>query len=262
MTASPLPANDGGVLNSDEVAAFHRDGFLVKKAMFAAGRIAEMARWIDEIDNAPEERGGPWMYFETSLLDNQSRLLNRVENFYPHHDEFRQLFDGPELNGGCADLFGEPAVLYKDKINFKYPGGDGFKPHQDQQAGWGKYADYFITALVSIDPATVENGCLELVAGKHKDGLIGEEWKPISDDEWNDMGIRPYPTEPGDVVFFDSFAPHGSGPNLTDQQRRVIYVTYNASSKGDHRVQYYADKFESYPPDIERDPAKDYAFRV
>lgn len=260
--ATLTPNATGGVLSADEIEAFHRDGFLVKKAMFDARRMAEIARWVEEVGGAPEVKGGPWMYFETSLLDNKSRLLNRLENFYPYHEGFRELFDGPELNGGCADLFGEPAVLYKDKINFKYPGGDGFKPHQDQQAGWGRYADYFITALVSIDEATVENGCLELVAGKHKDGLIGEEWKPISEDEWKDMGIRPYPTEPGDVVYFDSFAPHGSGPNLTDQQRRVLYVTYNAASKGDHRAQYYADKFESFPPDIERDPDKDYAFRV
>ncbi|MEC8204785.1 MAG: phytanoyl-CoA dioxygenase family protein, partial [Pseudomonadota bacterium] len=52
-------------------------------------------------------------------------------------------------------------------MNFKLPGGDGFELHQDQQAGWGTYTDFFITALVSIDAATEENGCLELVAGLH-----------------------------------------------------------------------------------------------
>jgi ectoine hydroxylase-related dioxygenase (phytanoyl-CoA dioxygenase family) len=71
-----------------------------------------------------------------------------------------------------------------------------------------------------------------------------------------------YPTEPGDVVFFDSFAPHGSGPNMSDHKRRVLYVTYNRAADGDHRKQYYADKRASYPPDIERDPQKDYQFRV
>jgi hypothetical protein len=42
----------------------------------------------------------------------------------------------------------------------------------------------------------------------------------------------------------------------------VLYVTYNRASAGDHRQRYYADKRASYPPDIERDPAKTYVFRV
>ena len=49
---------------------------------------------------------------------------------------------------------------------------------------------------------------------------------------------------------------------MTDAKRRVLYVTYNAASAGDHRVQYYVDKRQSYPPDIERDPSKEYVFRV
>jgi hypothetical protein len=49
---------------------------------------------------------------------------------------------------------------------------------------------------------------------------------------------------------------------MTDQKRRVLYVTYNRKADGDRRAQYYADKRASYPPDIERDPNKEYRFRV
>ena len=49
---------------------------------------------------------------------------------------------------------------------------------------------------------------------------------------------------------------------MSDGKRRVLYVTYNAASAGDHREQYYADKRESFPPDIERNPSKEYVFRV
>ena len=44
--------------------------------------------------------------------------------------------------------------------------------------------------------------------------------------------------------------------------RRVLYITYNRRSAGDHRVRYYADKRKSFPPDIERDPTRTYTFRV
>ena len=76
------------------------------------------------------------------------------------------------------------------------------------------------------------------------------------------MAFEPCPTAPGDVVFFDSYAPHQSAPNLTDRRRRVLYVTYNRLADGDHRAQYYADKRLSFPPDIEREPDQEYVFRV
>ena len=76
------------------------------------------------------------------------------------------------------------------------------------------------------------------------------------------MRFVAYPSRPGDVVFFDSYVPHRSGPNLTAEARRVLYVTYNRLSEGDHRTRYYADKRKSYPPDCEREPGKPYVYRV
>lgn len=96
------------------------------------------------------------IYSEPNLREPGRRLINRIENFYPYHAGFRALFDGETLCGRVSELFGEPAVLFKDKINFKMPGGDGFKPHEDQQAGWSSYASIFITTLVAIDEATAE----------------------------------------------------------------------------------------------------------
>ena len=98
-----------------------------------------------------------------------------------------------------------------------------------------------------------------MAGGYHDKGLIGEQWKPLEEDA---LDYESIPTSPGDAVFFDSFAPHRSGPNLTNKQRRVLYVTYNAAAEGNHRRQYYDDKRLSYPPDIEREAGKEYIFRV
>jgi ectoine hydroxylase-related dioxygenase (phytanoyl-CoA dioxygenase family) len=72
----------------------------------------------------------------------------------------------------------------------------------------------------------------------------------------------PCPTSPGDVVFFDCYAPHASEPNRSDQTRRLYFATYNRASAGDHLARYYADKRKSFPPDIEREPGVEYVFRV
>ncbi len=152
-------------------------------------------------------------------------------------------------------------MLFKEKINFKQPGGDGFKPRPDSQAGWWKYGDYQITVMVCIDEATVENGCLQLVAGHHKRGLF-REWEPLTEEDMEGMDFVPCPTEPGDLAFFDSSAPHASEPNLGDRMRRLYFATFNHLSLGDRMAEYYADKHKRYPPDIDRDPGGDYSYRV
>ena len=139
--------------------SFDRDGFVVVPGLFDAAEARQISAWTDEVQAQPETPGRAMMYFEPSLLHPGQRVLQRVENFCPFHPGFAALCDGPKLRGAVATLFGEPAVLFKDKINFKLPGGDGFKPHQDQQAGWTVYADLFITAMVSIDATTAGNGC-------------------------------------------------------------------------------------------------------
>lgn len=118
-----------------------------------------------------------------------------------------------------------------------------------------------ITAICSVADDTYFTD-REIAAGHHRRGIIGESWRPMAGSELDGVDFMSLPTMPGDAVFFDSFAPHRSDPNLTDAARRVLYVTYNKRCEGDRRARYYADKRKSFPPDIERDPDKDYKFRV
>lgn len=249
------------VLTETAMDAFRRDGFVLVPGAFDEAAMARIARWSDELVTRPELPGRHMAYYEDSLVEPGRRVLSRIENFCPYHPEFDRLLRGASMMSWMARLFGEPAVLFKDKINFKLSGADGFKAHQDVQAGWDAYASLHITMLLSIDDAHEHNGCLELAPGHHRRGLIGSMWEPL-DEGSPAIEYRAAPTRSGDVLFFDSFAPHRSGPNRSGQPRRVLYVTYNRASEGDHRDRYYADKRLSYPPDCERDRHREYVFRV
>ena len=189
-------------------------------------------------------------------------MVQRIENFCPFHEGFDTLVRHGPLIQAAEQLLGGPALLFKDKINFKMAGGAGFEPHQDQQAGWSAYAPMFVTALVCIDRATTRNGCLEMARSPRYAGMIGEEWTPLTPEQMAAFALEPVETEPGDVLFFDSYAPHASKPNLTDQARRLLYLTYSAAREGDLRGRYFADKRASYPPDVERQAGVAYRFRV
>jgi len=201
-------------------------------------------------------------YFENSLID-QSRILQRIENFLDYHPELNEMFNGKNFLNIVTDMMGDEAVLFKEKINYKLPGGGEFKPHQDAQAGWGQYGHTFhVSVLVTIDPSDKENGCLEVVRGKHKEGLLGPEWQELSDDVVAKLEWEPVPTQPGDILLFDSFVPHRSGPNLSSRPRRALYLTYNMRSQGECRDQYYVDKRKNYPPDIEREAGRVYVYKI
>ena len=246
-------------LSEKKIKEFKETGFLIIRGLYSNEKLKKIIQWTNEVTNYPEIKNKYMMYFEESKLDSKKRILSRMENIEPFHKGFSKLFISGEIQKIVSQLFNEEALLFKDKINFKMPGGDGFKAHQDVQAGWDKYAKLHITALVSIDTSSIENGCLEIAPGNHCKGLIGERWQPIDEDLLN---YSPVETAPGDAIFFDSYAPHRSGPNLTKDRRRVLYVTYNAISDGDQRSKYYADKYLTYPPDIDRDPNKKYIFKV
>jgi len=248
-------------LCAQQVAAFSRDGFVLVPRFFDAGTMAQLDRWTEELRALPELSGRHWVYREDDLRHPGQRVLSRIENFCPFHAGMRALLEGERVRHALAQLMGGPVVLFKDKINFKLPGSAGFEAHQDVQAGWDRYASLHLTMLVSIDEATPANGCLELAAGWHRRGIIGEMWKPLSQ-QVPDGAYRACPTAAGDVVFFDSFVPHRSAANTTGRARRVLYVTYNRRSEGDRRAEYYRDKHASFPPDVDRDPDREYVYRV
>src|SRR5580698_6424248 len=155
-----------GRLSNEQLALFQRDGFVVVRGMYRS-QAGQLQQWASDIATWPEVPGKSAMYFEYSLREPSTRILNRVEQFIEYHDGFRGLSLGPPLMNHLAQLFGESAVLFKDKINYKMPGGGRFEPHQDIQAGWREFAPYFISVMVSIDANTRENGCAEFAAGYH-----------------------------------------------------------------------------------------------
>jgi hypothetical protein len=256
------PVAEDRPLPPEALAAYANTGWCAVAGFYSPAETAELVGWTEEVSGLPEEPGKHAVYHENSLIDGEAKIVQRIEDFCPFHEGFDGEMRRGRLARAVQQLLGEPAVLFKEKINFKMPGGAGFEPHQDQQAGWSDFAPLFVTALVCIDEATLENGCLEMADAPRFAGLIGQEWAPLTDAEMAGFALTPLPTKPGDVVFFDSYVPHASKPNLTKSPRRALYVTYNRAADGDHRARYFAEKRANFPPDIEREPGKEYRFRV
>jgi hypothetical protein len=250
------------MLSNQEIELFRRDGFLVCKNMFTQSEMQEVSSFIDRLIALPPDKNGAMVYLEDSLKAPSQRIVSRIEKFVEADRSLADFVHSPRLIDALEVLLSDAPILFKEKINFKMPGGSGFAAHQDIQPGWDDYCPYFISVLVTVDESTIANGCLELSAGHHKKGLLGARWEPLTEEQLKGITFVPYEMQPGDVAFFDCFAPHQSKPNLTEKQRRNIYLTFNRKSEGDHRLRYFADKRANYPPDAEREPGKEYVFKV
>jgi hypothetical protein len=251
-------------LSDAQVDAFRGHEHEPVPGLFAREAAPRLAAAGDALASGPRVRGaaGVWCYYDDRARGaHGERLLHRIEHFRDHDPTLRDAIADARVMAALERLFGEPAVLFKEKINFKPPGASGFDAHQDMQAGWARYARSFVTVLVSLDATTPENGCLEL-APHDGAALLAPEWAPLPDEVCRRLRFRALPTAPGDALLFDAYVPHRSAPNRTHASRRVLYVTYNPRSEGDHYARYYADKYASFPPDADRDPSRTYRYRV
>ena len=113
--------------------------------------------------------------------------------------------------------------------------------------------------MLSLDPSTLENGCLEVGQGSGRQRRLPQAADLTLDAQTEaSLSWLPQPTDIGDVMIFDGFLPHRSGANQTNLPRRAIYATYAKAREGDHRETYFRRKRVEFPPEQERVPGRDY----
>ena len=211
--------------------------------------IAALPGWIDEIASLDDGERGVLQHFERT---DDGPMLCRSEDFVPVHAALRDLLCGGPLAETAGALLGEPAVLYKEKINYKLPGGAGYSPHQDAPAY--PMIDRHVSAMVAIDDADDANGGLEVVSRCFDEILPVDDRGCITPAIVARLEWQPVPLRAGQTLWFHSRTPHRSAANHSKQPRRALYPTYNAAREGDLRAAYYEAKRTAFAsaPDGDR----------
>lgn len=229
---------------ADRRAAYDRDGFVVVRGLFGAADMREAAAEADRLltDYAHLQ----------SVKNLRCRWQNNVftgectfETFDPVVDigpTCRRLAHDPRLLAVLAELYGEPACLFKDKLIYKPPGVKGYGLHQDWIA-WDGFPRSFLTVLIPFDAADRDNGCTVVYPGYHHTGPLTRpdgQYHELPADTVDEATAVPLVLEPGDVAIFGGFTPHRSDPNASGRWRRQLYLSYNARSDGgDQRDRHY-----------------------
>jgi ectoine hydroxylase-related dioxygenase (phytanoyl-CoA dioxygenase family) len=224
-----------------DTEAFERDGWVVVPGALDLEQLADIDAAVNQLERWATTDGPGLHHFEQT---DAGAVLARSEDFVADSDVLYSLICTGTIVEIIENLLGEPGVLFKEKINYKQPGGGGFAPHQDATAY--RFVEHHISCMVPLDPATEASGCLWVAPGYRAGQLPTDARGRIEESVAESLEWRPVPLDAGDLLFFDSYTPHYSETNTTTRARRAAYLTYNAASLGDHRERYYADKRDEF----------------
>ena len=246
-------------LKQEDIDSFNKNGYLVLSDLLSPTTKAALQGWSNEVYTWPNVPNQHMPYDEYDAKSG-TQFLCRTENFVNYHKGFGELLRSTQLIGTLEQLSREPMVLFKEKINYKLPGGGAFDAHTDAPAYQHLGNVSHLTILLAVQPSTLDNGCLEVVRGSHKqkdipfrpDKCIEESW--CAKQDW-----APVPMNTGDVLVFGSFLAHRSGPNGSSHGRAAVYATYNAlADGGDKHDSYYEHRRRIFPPTFEQKEGENY----
>ena len=183
------------------------------------------------------------------------KYKSRLENFVNYHNGLNDFLRN-RIENIVEEIYDSKLNLLKDKLNWKFGGGKGFKAHQDQPAWIDFEPNRYVSVALFANNSTKENGCLEFSNNSYNRTLLSydkETTGQLSKEIEDSLDWKHIETTPRDILIFDSYAPHRSGSNNTENNRRIFYFTYNDEKYGDLYNSYLKKKREEFPPDIERD---------
>lgn len=146
----------------------------------------------------------------------------------------------PKMLEVLTDIIGPNVKCMQSMLFIKATGKPGQAWHQDEDfiptrdrslvGGW-----------IAMDDATIENGCLWLIPGSHKHGVL---WPMERQDDnrfdcsdestgfpYGDADAIPVEVKAGSIVFFNGYLLHRSFPNRADSGFRRVLVNHYMSAQ-------------------------------
>ena len=126
-------------------------------------------------------------------------------------------------------ILGPDVAIYRSMFMNKPAGQGTVLPwHQDGGTNWNLTGDPLVTIWLALDPATRDNGCVQVIPGSHHLGLLSERGHTITAEQEAEH-CSPAQREllelqPGEAVLLHNWVLHASGTNPSGTSRRAFSV--------------------------------------
>lgn len=228
-------------------------GFARVPGVFPAGEIAELAGYFDEIlERATGLRSiskQGLTEFRVVPIDGKP-TLKFAKWASASHAGLNAFRTSPRLMELVMPLLGPDLNSITNQMHYKNPGdGVSFQMHQDcafrkPDASYRDLWANFLQTAIAVDPATEENGCLQLVPYSHRErkALLEGGYEGWESNSANRRALEALPPaenglmDPGDVLIWNPYTIHGSQPNRSARSRRVYINGFARADATDHGV--------------------------
>lgn len=233
---------DSSLLPSESDIAFYRDnGWWASGKVVPDDLLRRMRMAMDQVFDGEYETGRePMLYWRKDGGD--PKVVRKIDYAHRANNTIRELMMNETIGAIAARLAGTPAVrLWHDQLLYK-PGAST----ELGNVGWHQDYAYWqctepadmLTAWIALVDVDETNGCMHMIPGSNKWGLITDLSFFDNDIDRQMDKIRQYgaqygnpgaapvkvPLKAGEVSFHHCLTLHGSGPNLTEHPRRSLVV--------------------------------------
>ncbi len=200
-------------LSEQQIADYHRDGFLSPFKLFSPDEAAELRRELEEAE-------ARWPEAFIGAGRNNAHLNLTCLDRIVHH---------PRLIDAVEDLIGPNILAYGSVLFIKEPQDAGFVSwHQDCRYMGLEPHESAVSAWIALTPSNATNGCMSMIPGSHKLGVMehadtfgadniltrGQTIEGVDEASAVDLIL-----EPGELSLHHMRTIHGSKPNLSSDRR-------------------------------------------
>ncbi|MBC8040037.1 MAG: phytanoyl-CoA dioxygenase family protein [Opitutaceae bacterium] len=220
-----------------EIAFYREHGYLVVRQAFTPAEVRDALAGLVGLIMG-EKPGFKGISFEATAREklpslNPEQRQDAVRKLYAFADadlRLKAMSAHPRLLPVISTLMnGATPFMFQDMALLKPPALGREKPwHQDHA-----YFDYpmgtpVVGVWTALDEATVENGCMQLLPGLHREPIVHfkrRDWQ-ICDSVILGKRSVAAPLKPGGLLLFDGLLPHGTPHNHSGQRRRALQFHY------------------------------------
>lgn len=208
-------------------------GYFLLENVFTLAEMNELAVWIEDHQRRHEEAikavGGTQGISRAEEITFTSHLAENDDNI-------RAFVTRPEFVAITTPILGPDVDLYWNQSVFKMPEGEQQFPWHQDDGYTAVTPSPYLTLWLAINDATPENGCISVIPGSHRRGLIPHLKTPIGlschalDDP--DQGVQ-VPVKAGSLAVFYSLTMHKSGINRSNEPRKAYVIQYSVAGLRD-----------------------------
>ncbi len=231
-----------GPLLSSQVTSFLQDGFLIVREFLDAEE-TELTLRAARQDEALRIHA-------MEVIDTKGRSTNLSLWNHPGDDIYGAICRCRRVVDSMEQLLEEEVYHYHSKLSAKEPKvGGAWEWHQDY-GYWYQNGCLFpdlASVFIALDPATRENGCLQLLKGSHRMGRVEHGRfgsQTGADPERVEAALKRLERvycemQAGDAVFFHGNTLHSSDANLSDKPRWGLICCYNTKSNNPYKESHH-----------------------